>query len=221
MAFKMMGKSPMMKKLIGKQANLPAELKAKIQAAPESPAKMAKDPAMKMAKDPAMKMKKAPTKMKKEEPMKMKKAAMKMKKAPMKMKKAPMRKDKVSYSEAYNKLQDTFLGGKYDPKNKKNYNSEAEFTAAAKAYNADKNTPKKIETKKVTKVDTKTAKPELKKALTEKEVRKAKRKAIAAKIFGDGSKRKASEANKKKRENRSVTGRMKNKASKFRRPGDM
>ena len=75
MAFKMMGKSPMMKKLIGKQANLPAELKAKIQAAPESPAKM--------AKDPAMKMKKAPTKMKKEEPMKMKKAAMKMKKAPL------------------------------------------------------------------------------------------------------------------------------------------
>jgi len=63
MAFKMYGKSPMTKKLIGKQANLPAELKAKIEAAPESPAKMkkapakmAKDPAMKMSKDPAMKM---------------------------------------------------------------------------------------------------------------------------------------------------------------------
>ena len=40
MAFKMTGKSPMMKKLIGKQKNLPAELKAKIMAAPESPAKM-------------------------------------------------------------------------------------------------------------------------------------------------------------------------------------
>ena len=64
MAFKMYGKSPMTKKLIGKQANLPAELKAKIEAAPESPAKMKKAPA-KMAKDPAMKMKKAPTKMKK------------------------------------------------------------------------------------------------------------------------------------------------------------
>ena len=40
MAFKMYGKSPMMKKLIGKQKNLPAQLKAKIEAAPESPAKM-------------------------------------------------------------------------------------------------------------------------------------------------------------------------------------
>jgi len=32
--FKMYGKSPMIKKLIGKQNNLPAELKAKIEAAP-------------------------------------------------------------------------------------------------------------------------------------------------------------------------------------------
>ena len=40
MAYKMTGKSPMMKKLLGKQHNLPAELKAKIIAAPESPAKM-------------------------------------------------------------------------------------------------------------------------------------------------------------------------------------
>ena len=32
--FKMMGKSPMMKKLVGKQNNLPAELKAKIEASP-------------------------------------------------------------------------------------------------------------------------------------------------------------------------------------------
>jgi len=70
MAFKMYGKSPMMKKLVGKQNNLPQELKDKIEA---SPAEMKKDPAMKMAKDPAMKMKKAPMKMKKEEPMKMKK----------------------------------------------------------------------------------------------------------------------------------------------------
>ena len=37
--FKMKGKSPMMKALIGKQNNLPQELKAKIMAAPESPAK--------------------------------------------------------------------------------------------------------------------------------------------------------------------------------------
>ena len=40
--FKMKGKSPMMKALIGKQNNLPEQLKAKIKAAPESPAKMAK-----------------------------------------------------------------------------------------------------------------------------------------------------------------------------------
>jgi hypothetical protein len=32
--FKMYGKSPMMKKLIGKQNNLPEELKAKIEASP-------------------------------------------------------------------------------------------------------------------------------------------------------------------------------------------
>ena len=39
-AFMMKGKSPMMKALIGEQKNLPEELKAKILAAPESPAKM-------------------------------------------------------------------------------------------------------------------------------------------------------------------------------------
>ena len=36
MAFKMYGKSPMMKALIGKQKNLPEELKAKILAAPDN-----------------------------------------------------------------------------------------------------------------------------------------------------------------------------------------
>ena len=61
--FKMKGKSPMMKALIGKQGNLPEGLKAKILASPESPAKM----------------KKAPTKMKKESSMKM------MKKSPAKL----------------------------------------------------------------------------------------------------------------------------------------
>ena len=40
--FKMKGKSPMMKALIGKQNNLPEQLKAKILAAPDSPAKMMK-----------------------------------------------------------------------------------------------------------------------------------------------------------------------------------
>jgi len=37
--FKMKGKSPLMKKLVGKQHNLPEHLKAKIKAAPESPNK--------------------------------------------------------------------------------------------------------------------------------------------------------------------------------------
>jgi len=41
----MKGKSPMMKALIGKQNNLPEQLKAKILASPESPAKMKKSPA--------------------------------------------------------------------------------------------------------------------------------------------------------------------------------
>jgi hypothetical protein len=39
MAFKMRGKSPMTKALVGKQHNLPEELKAKIEAVPESPMK--------------------------------------------------------------------------------------------------------------------------------------------------------------------------------------
>jgi predicted ribonuclease toxin of YeeF-YezG toxin-antitoxin module len=38
--FKMKGKSPLAKKLVGKQHNLPEHLKAKIKAAPESPIKM-------------------------------------------------------------------------------------------------------------------------------------------------------------------------------------
>ena len=45
--FKMKGKSPMMKALIGKQGNLPAELQAKIKA---SPATMKKESSMKMMK---------------------------------------------------------------------------------------------------------------------------------------------------------------------------
>ena len=70
--FKMKGKSPMMKKLIGNQHRLPAELKAKIEAAPESPGKMKKS---------AAKMKKASmTKMKKESMAKLKKSAAKLKK---------------------------------------------------------------------------------------------------------------------------------------------
>ena len=50
-AFMMKGKSPMMKALIGKQKNLPEELKAKILAAPESPAKMYGDKKNSMLKN--------------------------------------------------------------------------------------------------------------------------------------------------------------------------
>ena len=42
MPFKMMGKSPLMKKLIGKQGNLPPALKAEIKASTESPVKLKK-----------------------------------------------------------------------------------------------------------------------------------------------------------------------------------
>ncbi len=45
--FKMKGKSPLMKKLVGKQHNLPEHLKAKIKAAPESPNKKYKSHASK------------------------------------------------------------------------------------------------------------------------------------------------------------------------------
>ncbi len=47
--FKMYGKSPMTKKLVGKQHNLPEHLKAKIEAAPESPNKKYKSDAQRKA----------------------------------------------------------------------------------------------------------------------------------------------------------------------------
>ena len=53
--FKMKGKSPMTKALVGKQHRLPEHLKAKIEAAPESPAKMKKESATKMKKSMAKK----------------------------------------------------------------------------------------------------------------------------------------------------------------------
>jgi len=48
MAFKMYGKSPMMKALVGKQKNLPANLRAEIEAAPETPMNMYGDSPMDM-----------------------------------------------------------------------------------------------------------------------------------------------------------------------------
>ena len=67
-AFMMKGKSPMMKALIGKQKNLPEELKKKILA---SPAQL-KKAAMKLKKESAMMLKKSATMMKKAAAMKMK-----------------------------------------------------------------------------------------------------------------------------------------------------
>ena len=52
MAYKMYGKSPMTKKLVGKQENLPEALKAGIRKAPESPMDMyGKSPMDKYASD--------------------------------------------------------------------------------------------------------------------------------------------------------------------------
>ena len=64
--------------LVGKQKNLPEELKKKILASPAT---------MKKMKDSAMTMKKAAMKLKKESAMKLKKSGMMMKKAAVMMKK--------------------------------------------------------------------------------------------------------------------------------------
>ena len=72
MAYKMTGKSPMMKKLLGKQHNLPAELKAKIIAAPESPAKKYKSDAQRKAIHASKAEKASPGKMYGKSPMKQK-----------------------------------------------------------------------------------------------------------------------------------------------------
>ena len=90
-----MKKAPTKKALVGKQKNLPPELKAKIKAAPPIQMKKA---AMKLKKEEgaAMKMKKAAMKLKKDSTMMMKKAAMKMKKdGAMMMKKAAGMKMKM------------------------------------------------------------------------------------------------------------------------------
>ena len=93
--FKMKGKSPMKKKLIGNQHRLPAELKAKILAAPESPTKMKKESATKMKKA-------SMTKLKKESVAKLKKSATKMKKSAAKLKR---NQDKINpFSAEYKRM---------------------------------------------------------------------------------------------------------------------
>jgi len=101
--FKMKGKSPMMKALIGKQSRLPEHLKAKILAAPESPAKMKKSPAKATSKAAKNLLKAVPNKKayeklsdidKKGFDKAAKKAKLPMKKSPAKLKKKP-KKDAV------------------------------------------------------------------------------------------------------------------------------
>ena len=106
--FKMKGKSPMMKALIGKQGNLPEGLKAKILASPESPAKMKKIPTLPPKKMPVGGIKREETEylinqgmkknlMKKESSTKMKKqSSMKM------MKKSPAKLDMGTIKKVVN-----------------------------------------------------------------------------------------------------------------------
>jgi hypothetical protein len=137
-------KSPMEKELVGKQHNLPEELKAKIEAAPskmrsrkgamdtESPMKLKE-------KASAMKMKKSAMEMK--EPMKMKKSAMKLKKAETEV--TDRSALKKTYKQAFDDMEDyTDSKGKKFKKNKRSgkmyANSDAgrrTFIDEAKAYN--------------------------------------------------------------------------------------
>jgi len=113
--FKMKGKSPMMKALIGKQANLPPELKAKIQA---SPATMKKESAMKMKKESSMKM---------------------MKKSPAKANIiGPEIKKKVTFAEAYKKRDMKTYGNQTLSEYTKEAKRQNTSKAAGKGYDAPK-----------------------------------------------------------------------------------
>jgi len=181
--FKMKGKSPMMKALIGKQANLPPELKAKIQA---SPATMKKESAMKMKKESSMKM---------------------MKKSPAKANIiGPEIKKKVTFAEAYKKRDMKTYGNQTLSEYTKEAKRQNTSKAAGKGYDAPKSQMKGSvvgpETKggdatsknlvKTTTTTTTTPKVTVKKAKTVKEARAARktaRKAVrtARKTSGRGS----------------------------------
>jgi hypothetical protein len=130
---------------------------------------------------------------------------------------SPM-KQNPSYKEAFDAMTPTKEGTRVDKFGNVYKNSPeglANFTKAAKAYNAKKNTPKadpKPKADNKPKVDDKS-----KQTTTTKS--KSKVGKFLSKVVGTGAKRKANEANRKKRQNRSVTGRMKAKASKFGRMG--
>jgi len=232
----MRGKSPMMKKLIGKQGNLPAELKAKIMAAPESPAKMydKKSPAMKkdthtMPDGTVMPgAKHSPAKKYKSDAQRKAVHASKADKgSPSKMYgKSPMKKDK-DY-DAMQKQSVKNDPARYGKMTAAEYRTEVDRQVKSKKETGSYN----VSNKK--KIETKTAKPEVKKTETKSKrelaneriadrraKRNAKLKALKNKVVGTGARSKANEEMKKAKNKKSVTGRMKAKASKFRRPGDM
>ena len=137
---------------------------------------------------------------------------------------SPMRKDKPTYEEAWDNMES------YESERGKFKNNmarggtvytddefgKAEFINDAKLYNAkqkNKNV-KRVEPKKPT--DTKKT---MKTVTVAKPKAKTKVGKFLSRVVGTGAKRKANEANKKKRQNRSVTGRLKAKASKFGRMG--
>jgi len=182
----MRGKSPMMKKLIGKQGNLPAELKAKIMAAPESPAKMydKKSPAMKKdthtmpdgtvmpgAKHSAAKMAngKSPAKKYKSDAQRKAVHASKADKgSPSKMYgKSPMKKDK-DY-DAMQKQSVKNDPARYGKMTAAEYRTEVDRQVKSKKETGSYN----VSNKK--KIETKTAKPELKKVKVNEKVMEGKK----------------------------------------------
>lgn len=137
---------------------------------------------------------------------------------------SPMRKDKPTYEEAWDNMESyESERGKFKDNMARGgtvYTDDefgkAEFINDAKLYNAkqkNKNV-KRVEPKKPT--DTKKT---MKTVTVAKPKAKTKVGKFLSRVVGTGAKRKANEANKKKRQNRSVTGRLKAKASKFGRMG--
>jgi len=155
----------MTKALVGKQKNLPAQLKAKIEAAPESPAKKYKSDAQRKAVHASKADKKSPARF---DPKKMVEDIIKP-------------KAKVSYNEAYEKRDMKTYGNL----NKEDYVKEAKRQNKVKSSGVDKKggtydvpkkpmssksatTPKKVETKTYTQTPKGTTKTEAISKNTEK-----------------------------------------------------
>ena len=144
---------------------------------------------------------------------------------------SPMRKDKPTYEEAWDNMESyESERGKFKDNMARGgtvYTDDefgkAEFINDAKLYNAkqkNKNV-KRVEPKKPTIVPKKPTdtKKTMKTVTVAEPKAKTKVGKFLSRVVGTGAKRKANEANKKKRQNRSVTGRLKDKASKFGRMG--